>query len=255
MTEHALRGRTRYPGTIDSKLLPAWSPAMIDSISCWIDFTDGNSLFVDDGINKAINNGDLIYRASDKSGMGRHFYQTTEARRPLYRPAIGLGAAEFDGIDDILQSSSLFFTNTGTIIAVIRLSSTSEKGAIAGAGIKDAGWHFGIGKDSFDNTGNDFIVLYSTVKWGDSNDALGTGNTLMTLKMDNYAATCYIKGIQNHTISASTALPSTCMTIGGEGANRYFTDHIYEVVYFSSALSDANRALVENYLMAKHGIV
>lgn len=256
MTDHAVRGRTRYPGTIDARLQPSWSPKYITSLACWIDFTDTNSIFIDNGVTRAINNGDLIYRANDKSGLGRHFYQTTENKRPAYRPSVGIGAAEFDGSNDNMQSSELFFTSSGTIVAAIYLSSTSQRGVVAGAGILDHGWHFGLGASTLEDYGNDFVVLYSQQKWVDTNDLIGLGNRLLTYKMSNYAGTMYINGVNVHSTSATTATPTVCMTIGGEGdaTNRFFTDHIYEVVYFNEALSDANRILVENYLMAKHGI-
>lgn len=252
---NAIRGRTRYPGTIDPKLGLAFNPLSVNGCLSWIDFSDKSVMFTDDGITRVTTNGDAIYRINDKSGNGNYFYQTVEANRPLYRPAVNIGAAEFDGTNDHMSCSNLFIAaGTGTILAVIYLSSTSEKGAVAGAGIQDHGWHFGVGGSSFDNSGNDFIAIYSTIKWVDSNDAIGTGTKLLTLKMSSYSMTMYINGTQNHTSAPSTALPTTGMTIGGEGTGRCFTDHISEVVYYESALSDENRTLVENYLKTKHGI-
>ena len=251
MITHAIRGRTRYPGAIDSRVL-----AGIPDLVAWLDLSDPNYLYTDDGITRVVNDGDLVYKVIDKSGNGYHFYQTTDTKRPLYRPLVGLrGAVQFDGSNDVLYYPGFVVSRlNGTMFAVIYLTSSVKKGAVMTTGGKDHGWSLGVGGSSYDNTGNDLILLFSSIKWIDTNDPIGTGAHLLSVTVTNGAPKWYIDGVYSGQATGSPSAPTNESWIGGEGEARFYGDHSCELAYYSVPLTDDNRVVVENYLMTKHGI-
>ena len=59
-------------------------PTDITGCVLWFDFSDADYLFTDAGTTKVSNDGDLVYRAYDKSENGKYIENTTEANRPRF---------------------------------------------------------------------------------------------------------------------------------------------------------------------------
>lgn len=255
MTTHALRGRTRYPGQIDPRMMSAFPLVRYADLDVWVDFSDPDTLYTDAGTTNVSSDGDAIYQADDKSGKITPFTQATLSKRPLYRPA--LDAGEFDGVDDILKRDLGPDNNkTSTSFAVINLSNTSQSGCVFGFGNDSAGYFMGVGGSSFDNSGNDLIILFGARRWIDTGDLIGTGKHLLTLEMYAGIPSWYIDGVYSGTSPTGLEVytPNNYTVIGGEYDRRYFTDHILEVVSYATVLTESERDQLHDYLMTKHGI-
>ena len=90
------------------------SVASFDPLSMgWHTFVRGSSL--------SGSNGDPITAWNDESGNGRNLTQATSSRRPVYRPTIAAlnnqPGAEFDGVDDVIQSAA--FTQVPQTYSVV----------------------------------------------------------------------------------------------------------------------------------------
>lgn len=92
-----------------SKGAAAWTPAALFASSeagAWYDPSDLDTLYTDDGVTNVATDGDAVYRMDDKSGNGHHLRQATAAARPVYRTAGGLHWLQFDGVDDVIITST-----------------------------------------------------------------------------------------------------------------------------------------------------
>ena len=104
-----------------------FSPADIAGLLAWYDFSDASTLFVDAGVTNVSSDGDLIQRASDKSGNGRFLSQTTSARRPLYKTNIQNGLSVGESAGNTILPSGTVWTNANpfTWVGVVRNSTTT----------------------------------------------------------------------------------------------------------------------------------
>jgi len=75
---------TMYQLLLDDEAA-VFSPASIDGLVAWWDFSDPTTLFTDAGATPVSNDGDLIYQANDKSANGFNVRQLTAANRPIYK--------------------------------------------------------------------------------------------------------------------------------------------------------------------------
>jgi hypothetical protein len=66
---------------------PPFTPPAITGLVAWWDFSDATKLYTDAGVTLVTTDGDLIYQANDKSGVGNHAVQTVLATRPSYKTA------------------------------------------------------------------------------------------------------------------------------------------------------------------------
>jgi len=247
--------RTRVPGLIDSKALPAFP--QITNLVLHVDMSEG--LWQDAAKTTAAGNGDAVYTWEDLSGNGHDFIQATAANRPIMRTDVSgtIDALEFDGSNDYLSQAAVLFGNsTATVFIVCYLSSASQKGAMLGVGSNSTGWKVGVGASNFDGDGNDLIILFDQVKWVDTNDLIGTGVHLLTVRLTSGAPEWWIDGVASGsaTGSPSGALAATVMGADGVGTGRYYTDYLIELVASSSAISDAERGQMETFLMDRYGI-
>jgi len=160
-------------------------------------------------------------------------------------------ALEFDGIDDQVSINSVFgLGNTDLSIAAwVNLDSTSEGGAFVKIGRETAGtggnngFGMGVGQSSFDNNGNDLILLYETVRWIDTNDTIGTGwhHVAMTINSSGVPE-WFIDGVSGGTSSGTNGIaPSLGATkIGGYtalgGGERFVDATIDDVRIYNRTL-------------------
>ena len=84
----------------------------------WYDPSDLTTLFQDSaGTIPVTVDGQPVGLILDKSGNNNHAFQSTDAKRPLYKTSGGLHWIQFDGIDDELKTAAIDFSSTSKIFA------------------------------------------------------------------------------------------------------------------------------------------
>lgn len=96
----------------------------------WYDPSDMSTLYQDSaGTTPVTAVGQPVGRILDKSGRGNHAYQITSTARPTYQlDGLGCPYLSFDGIDDGMQSTSVYFSGTDKVFvgaAIRKLSDAS----------------------------------------------------------------------------------------------------------------------------------
>lgn len=158
------------------------------------------------------------------------------------------GACDFDGSDDrTLVSSTFGLANaTATLSCWANLDSTSEGGAFLKVGDDTSGYAIGVGGSTYDNTGNDLIMLYETKRWIDSGVTIGTGWHYITMTIsDSVVAQGYIDGVAVNTPTGIDAVaPANSETyIGGytgSGAENRHSDSWLDEVRVSESTRSSN---------------
>jgi hypothetical protein len=268
MTTHALRGRTRYPGKVDERVL-GFQPTNIAGLQLWIDFSDASTLFTDAGTTPVSSDGDAIYQANDKSGNSRHLTQVTLANRPLYKTFIknGLSISRFDGINDyLLRSDALGFTGNPDINIYIVCNPTTADGnsrmvSLGDNGASNAGKIVSIASDASFRYNNGYYLFgdvtmtggFSISSW--YNPASGTyGDGELIFNNSVETAT----GSSNPTNTVTLENDSTL--VGGYYSNsptpeeilNYYLGDIAEIIIYDTDQSE--NASLWSYLNKKWAI-
>lgn len=207
----------------------------------------------------AASNNDPISSWADSSGNGNTFSQATGGNQPLYKTSIinGLPTVLFDGTDDFMSHTGNLTTQPNTVFVVTQptLSTASQKNYAC----------------FFHDGGQSFIVAKITTSfWGtfttptgdlSSTNALTSGSNYLlecTTTSTGGSVFLYQKGVQVATRAgaAVTGPGGTNVGLGKDliNSNRQYAGHIAEVIYYDTVLSSGNRALVENYLIAKYAL-
>jgi hypothetical protein len=234
------------------------NPSSIAGLQLWLDASDATTLF------DATSGGSLVAadggvaRWEDKSGNGRHATQGTSGNRPLRKTTIqnSRDVLRFDGSNDFFSLSAVTTTSSYTSFFVFRRTSAGINSVSLGPATANgnyAAWWF---SDNFvyesSNSTSDFTThgsaSTSTGAFALVTTRTGT-NSIATRRNGSTLATVTSgPGVTNPASGSWTAV--------GRGDNLPTTHNgdMCEVILYDSALSDANRALVENYLLAKWGI-
>ena len=253
-------------------------------LQLWLDASDASTLY------DATTGGSLVAadggvaRWEDKSGNSRHATQSTSGARPARKTGVqnGLDVLRFDGTNDALDSTDFFDLTAGqamTAFIVLKRASTGRTDCI----LSKYGWSNALDQStqkgwSWTFLNNDKIrALYTTFDANGSSTRLSDSTvtassfTVLTLKGSAgslSSSTMY----RNSSVIASSATAtametldntSYAVTIGAlrykfnEASEKYLqfaSGDFAEVIMYDSALSDTDRAAVENYLIAKWGI-
>lgn len=234
----------------------AWTPASISGLKLWIDFSDVNTLFTDAGSTNVSSDGDLIYQANDKSGLGNHLTQSTEGYRPAYKTYIqnSLSASLYDGADDNLIRGDSLGLSGSPLMTVI----------IVAKDVGDDGYLFTIG------TGTGGIIAFAnsggaSYRYGNGNEIFGTASFASTSicswvrKATTYAGQEYYHNGSSISATSSSSGTSTPTVPDNNTQVGYIGPaapgaYIMEVVVYSGVLSEANRQAVEVYLNSKWNV-
>lgn len=250
-------------------------------LQLWLDASDANTLY------DATTGGSLVAadggvaRWEDKSGNARHATQSTSGARPVRKTQIqnGLDVLRFDGTDDFLDSTDFLDLTAGQAMTAFVVFKRAATGSFryllskygfsnAGDDSTQKGWGWGF-------TDTDKIrALYTTF----ANNGLSTRLTDSTVTASSFtvltltgsagslsSSTFY----RNSSVIASSATATAMETLDNTsyavtiGALRYTfnaatqkyisfaSGDFAEIIIYNSALSDTDRAAVENYLIAK----
>jgi len=264
------------------------SPTILAGLQLWLDASDASTLF------DATSGGSLVAadggvaRWEDKSSNSRHATQATSGDRPLRKTAVqgGRDVLRFDGSSDRLSISdsrdyfSFLHRSDATVFVVFLVAGTNPNNAQSVLDNCDAtgqmGFNFGY-DDRSSRPVNDRAYAYAGIV---NNYAYGieTENNkfppgtfkVVTARVQaaNGTASQRARLYVNGTIDASvnslngspTAISASNLHIGcsinsiTSAASSFLNGDIAEIIIYDSALSDGNRALVENYAMTKWAI-
>jgi len=267
-------------------------PSSIAGLQLWLDAAAPETLFdaTTGGSLVAADGG--VARWEDKSGNGRHATQGTSGNRPLRKTAIqgGQDVLRFDGSDDSLSIASstatfkFLHSADSTVFAVFKSGTTANPGhgayAVFGTGNTTTtvvGAMFYTG-DNNPTTANDALYWYVSRGGQGTWPVFFDGNnyfpsnafgmiSLLSKPQDGTSANRLAIRRNGANLSTantpegspqtvSTANSTNDFTIGRmpSGQSEFLNGDICEIIIYNSALSDANRALVENYLLAKWAI-
>jgi hypothetical protein len=208
-------------------------------------------------------NGQQVSAWNDQSGNGNNAAQGTSDNQPLFIASEPLAnnrpVLRFDGIDDWMQTTTHLTDNVGTLIVVGRKTALSS------------GY-----RTIF--TSQDFLMLGQTPsldQWGAYNDSgerlftpgtsIGTDATaafrILGYRQNGSGANqldLFLNGTISTTLHNGGGNSKTITTIGsnssGSSAIQHFPGDIAEVIFYGTALNEARRLIVENYLSTKYSI-
>ena len=222
-------------------------PTDIAGLQLWLDASDSTTLFQNsDGTTPAIADSDPIGYWGDKSGNGKNATQSNSTKKPLLKLALqnGKNVVKADGINDLIT------TSTGIVVAqpfdyyiVLKFNSINTTDRVICGG-NDAG--------NLDGT--------TLPGWNVYSFALLTGGTrsasttLVSVRYNSTSSILRANGNQILTGNAGTGVPTTISLFGNVAGNDPGDLQICEYLLYNSALSDANRNLVESYLNTKWGV-
>ncbi len=132
----------------------------------------------------------------------------------------------FDGLDDAVTIASTHgLTNiSASIEAWVNVPSNMEQGSIVQVGSYGTnGYGFGVGGSTYDNRGNNLIMIFAGVRWIDTNVDIGTGwHHIAMVISDTGVPTAYIDGVSLGAFAGTNANSPTVGTyIGGVSANKF----------------------------------
>lgn len=233
--------------------------------------TDGTGslvLWLDAGQLTGLAGNDPVVVWPDVSGYGHTVSQTVVSNQPRFQTAVlnNQPVVRFDGSDLLLgpDADSLDDTAGLTIFSVVR--PLNLNGSPRGIVSKRISWNNNSAYSLFFFSGN---RLYADVDSHNNrfntNATFASSSTYLTeLVYDgslpaNERAKIYLNGTVDITATEfSTAIPNTNspLTIGdlNPGRNAFFEGDIAEVIIYRTALSSAERIIVENYLGAKYDL-
>jgi len=252
---------------IDNLTYSISSPTDIKNCILWLDANDPDTLYQDTTASTNITaNGQSVAYWTDKAG-GQDVAQSVVSARPTYRTNIfkDKPALYFDGGDDLLSLVNRQTTGPCTIIVVCRIDLHS--GDISGimcygdttGGNSGPGIIYQSAYTPFlDGLGAGPTTSSKTIQSTLGKPSIITGIYTQNRTTNSYI---YINGFfQQYYTGTGVALASSSprVQIGartGGGFNiRRMIGHIAECIVYDRALTDVERAAVENYLSDKWGI-
>jgi hypothetical protein len=208
-------------------------------------------------------NGTTVSTWDDQSGRNNHVTQGTPGHQPIYlagalndRPVL-----RFDGIDDLLAGASMTAFDFGeedlSWFMVARPNDSSVRKTVFGTlNAQDYNSRSRGIAGGFD--ANEYpYAWYRNMGITQDTSADGLWVIIGTRRVDGYAS-LYRNSVE--VVDATLAegnVDSDALCVGCAGItanNRFFSGDIAEIIIFDTAVSTAERILIENYLSAKYGI-
>jgi hypothetical protein len=210
-----------------------------------------------------------VARWEDKSGNARHATQSTSGSRPTRKTnqQNSLDGLDFDGTNDTLLVNSVatFFSGINpshTVIAVAKTDVTgSAQDLFSAANSANnnensrAVWNNGSQKLSISRENTS-----PTSKLATGSTNLGTSAKVAAWVFDGTNGQVFLNGtadVSSTNLAHPESLPFNQCAVGSLPRSSpavFFNGLVFEVIVYNSALSDANRRLVEASLITKWGI-
>jgi hypothetical protein len=247
------------------------TPRSIANLRLWLDAADVSTI-------SATSND--VTQWTDKSGNSYAFTQGTSSKRPKSgtRTHNSLNVIDFDGTDDILTSNAsastwkFFHDGTEYTIFVAAVQDNQNNGALLSTNSGSFGnvgaIHLLGATKSLSTgvaTGNGSVRVIDTGTATDFADLTTFSYASWTLKPSNATASERVafrwkngtaSKPNTNTGAVSTSDPSQTLSIGHTETflNIPLNGAIGEIIVYTSALSDSNRATIDTYLRNKWGI-
>jgi hypothetical protein len=236
-----------------------FTPASISGLQLWLDASDTTTLFdASSGGSQVTTDGSTVARWQDKSGASYHALQGVANARPLLKTAIqnSKPALRFDGLNDCLRIPTIPLNTSITIFVVgnfinakpflIEHSANSESNSgFYLYGNYFSSWQFR--RDAASHIGT-------------ISQSLSTGAmALYSLRYDTVASVAKNGSLLLNTGLTGSTVANTSVTTALNICSRNQTGafsqgDLCEVVIYNSAITDAERAQVDEYLNNKWGV-
>jgi hypothetical protein len=234
-----------------------FSPLDVDGLQLWLRADAG--VYQDAAkTTPAVNDGDVVGCWEDQSGNGNDATQATTAKKPVVKLGIvnGKPVVRFDGIDDkLIISSTLNISGAQdrTFFAVCKTSSGTSEPV------------FSINADS-SVAGKRWTVRGASGKLRIEIAGSGYNSALRTTAMSVLAVKLYGSTLGDHilyrnSVSESASGTSTVDTLDTNtqlgsyvSGTAFLNGDIAEILVYNSALSDADRQAIEDYLDNKYNV-
>lgn len=229
-----------------------FDPATVPGMVLWLDWSDPTAVYVDAGSTLVSADGDLIYRARDKSGNGNHADQATSGARARYTVDVRARrpAARFDGANATVINMTLSAGTSGTYFFVA--TKRSAPGAGSDLCTRSGGVEFGAHPG-----------YSATDYWYYPNQAGGvevfTGATVNAWSILGFrhpsaaSAQGYYNGVPVGAVfdpgDVITSATTFNLALGGDNDFDLAT-----VMYFNTALSPANHNAIGHFLSARFAL-
>jgi hypothetical protein len=242
-------------------LASGFSPKSISGLELWLDASNSASITL---------NGSNVSEWADLSGNARHATMATAANQPLYLPTgiNGKGAVSFTGSSQQAMHGAFSKTLTGmTVFVLFRYANLTNTGnnrffamIVSGETVDFGGTNHlspllrngGGGTNQVAAYGGGNIAVTSTpaydtpLLW-----SLVANGTTVSGRINNGAAT-----VDNRTFN--TTYSRFALSSLRDNLNLsfdvYMTGYLSEIIVYNSALSDARRVQVAQYLSKKWGV-
>lgn len=224
------------------RLFTMFNPSNLGNLALWLE--------ADAGITQ---HGDTVSQWSDQSGNGYHATQSNINNQPkrVYPAELcGKPALKFDGIDDILNGTTIPNIDTGSLslFLVGKTYTTSGNRTFFSIGTSTTGMWMWHGGPTFEFRNNASQITTPIVA--------NSYYLLDAVKSLNTNAKLYKNGL----LTSTGALPAlTAPFVNGDyslgklqAAFSYLQGEIAEVILYKGTLSTSSRQQVENYLFNKY---
>lgn len=186
---------------------------------------------------------------ADQSGNGRDLLQGTDTNRPAYNSTTG--EITFDGADNFLKTAPFTLNQPETVYLVFKfISWANNKYFIDG----NAGGSMGVLTRAVGGSAPD-VQLYAGANLSShAGPAVGSYGVLTALF--NGASSLLQTNATTALTGDAGSSNAGAITLGASADAAVFANVIVkEVLIFAAAHNASQRALVQNYLAARHGIV
>lgn len=214
------------------------------NFSSMYDATSGGNIVAD---------GSTVARWEDQSGNGRHATQGTSNNRPVFKKYFGdIGGVYFDGSNDSLSGDLFSSAPSAETVFVISLQGTSSNGAFARLFTQ-----YPSGGNDFSSTGH-FIPLIGASRvdklsayasGGPRSEFFWAGNAIaVTSRHTGTVINTRINGTNSPTYSHTLGTGNIFAkySVGGFDG-QFFTTLIFEVLVYSSSLTNSELTQLEDY--------
>ncbi len=239
-------------------------PLTIDGLQLWLKADAGT--FQDSAkTTPSASDGDVIGAWADQSGQGNDATQVTTANKPLLKLAIqnGRPVIRSDGVNDFLSTPPVTINSDGLVCFLVIQAVSQALANIAiemsvNASANDGFW-FAAGTAGANGAGGRLKGSVATVNVT-VNDPLGGTSVFRIIELVGRGAlessNLYRDGVSISSSATDFGIIGTDnIYIGSRsGGTVAFNGDIAEILIYDSALSDADRGLIEDYLNARYAI-
>lgn len=201
--------------------------------------------------------GDLVITWTDQSGNGNDLTLIANDVSPFYSTYLGFNCLEFTttvGTERKLVSLSPTGASVSnvSIFSVFATSGTNSNERPVGV-VTDPAWSAGLG-DNFSQAAENSIRKDNGNIQGIIPGVAAQKRVRSSLMAPGDVED-FVDGALNISSASSYTTQATTLFRVGHVRNKGNTPRVYETMYFSSKVNDAQRIIIDNYLSAKYGTV